>query len=44
MINLWRLELHKEFEKAFELTNLPERPNYQKANQFLIKARKSMVK
>lgn len=39
----WRLRLHKEFEKAFAETHLPERPDYEKANAFLIKARKSMI-
>ena len=38
-----RLNLHKEFEKAFAETSLPERPNYEKANEFLIKARKSKI-
>lgn len=43
-INEWRLRLYKDFESAYEKTTLPERPNYEKANEFLIKARKSMVK
>ena len=43
-INEWRLNLHQEFENAFEKTNLPERPDYEKANEFLVKARKAMVK
>ncbi len=43
-INEWRLDLHKKFETAFNKTNLPERPDYEKANAFLIKARKSKVK
>lgn len=38
-----RLNLHKEFEKAFAETSLPERPNYEKANELLIKARRSTV-
>ncbi len=42
-VNEWRLKLHKEFEKAFAETSLPERPNYEKANEFLIKARRSTV-
>jgi predicted nucleotidyltransferase len=36
----WRLELHAEFERALAQTNLPERPDYEKANAFLIKARR----
>nr|WP_237225492.1 nucleotidyltransferase domain-containing protein [Rubinisphaera sp. JC750] len=39
----WRLSLHKEFEKAFEQTSLPERPDYEKANAFLIRARKAAI-
>jgi hypothetical protein len=38
-VNELRLNLHKEFERAFAETSLPERPNYEKANEFLIKAR-----
>ena len=43
-VNEWRLSLHKDFEKAFIETHLPERPDYEKANAFLIKARKSMIR
>jgi hypothetical protein len=42
-VNEWRLNLHKDFEKAFAETSLPERPNYEKANEFLIKARRSSI-
>jgi len=42
-VNQWRLELHKDFASAYDKTKLPERPDYQWANDFLIKARKSMV-
>jgi hypothetical protein len=42
-VNQWRLSLHQEFDRAFSKTNLPERPNYEKANQFLIKARRLVV-
>lgn len=42
-VNAWRLNLHREFEAAFNQTTLPERPNYEKVNDFLIKARRSMV-
>lgn len=42
-VNKWRLELHKEFERAYEVTKLPERPDYDWSNQFLIQARKTMV-
>ncbi len=43
-INNWRLDLHKQFDKAFETSSLPERPDYERANKLLIDARRSMVK
>jgi predicted nucleotidyltransferase len=36
----WRLSLHQEFNAAFEATKLPERPDYERANAFLISARR----
>lgn len=42
-VDQWRLQLHREFEQAFAQTQLPERPNYEQANAFLIEARQSMV-
>ncbi|MGG6297495.1 nucleotidyltransferase domain-containing protein [Leptolyngbya sp. AN02str] len=42
-VDRWRLSLHTEFDRAFASTQLPERPNYEKANAFLIEARRSMV-
>ncbi|HBI43362.1 MAG TPA: nucleotidyltransferase [Planctomycetales bacterium] len=36
----WRLDLHKEFNAAFETTKLPERPDCERANAFLIRARR----
>jgi hypothetical protein len=36
----WRLSLHQEFNAAFETTKLPERPDYERANAFLISARR----
>jgi uncharacterized protein len=41
-VNAWRLSLHKKFDLAFSQTHLPERPNYEKANDFLISARQQM--
>jgi predicted nucleotidyltransferase len=38
-VEAWRLRLHAEFDRALEQTTLPERPDYEQANQFLIKAR-----
>src|SRR5262245_35250137 len=39
----WRLRLHEEFNQAFEGTKLPERPDYERANAFLINARRRAV-
>jgi uncharacterized protein len=43
-MNQWRLSLHQTFDHAFTHTRLPDRPNYEKANAFLIKARSQQVK
>lgn len=42
-VNEWRLQLHKEFDAAYTSTPLPERPDYERANTFLIKARRSVI-
>ena len=42
-VETWRLELHAEFECAFEETDLPDRPDYLAANDFLVKARRAAV-
>lgn len=42
-VNAWRLDLHREFDQAFAETKLPDRPDYTWANDFLIKARRTMV-
>ncbi len=42
-VNAWRLRLHEEFDQAFSQTQLPERPDYEQANDFLVRARRSMV-
>ena len=39
----WRLSLHKEFDQALEETSLPERPDYERVNDFLISARRSAI-
>jgi uncharacterized protein len=39
-VESWRLSLHQEFNAAFETTRLPERPDYERANAFLISARR----
>lgn len=43
-VNRLRLDLHKRFDGSFADTKLPERPDYERANAFLIKARCAMVK
>jgi hypothetical protein len=42
-VNAWRLALHREFDAAFARTLLPERPDYEQVNAFLIKARRAAV-
>jgi hypothetical protein len=39
-VNAWRKDLHRDFERALAETKLPERPDYEAANRFLIKARR----
>lgn len=36
----WRLSLHAEFARALGETRLPERPDYERANALLVKARR----
>jgi len=43
-VDAWRLELHQDFERALAETKLPERPDYEAANEFLIKARGEMTR
>jgi uncharacterized protein len=42
-VDMWRRELHADFERALAETALPERPNYEEANRFLIRARREMA-
>lgn len=42
-VNEWRLEMHRRMDGAFAETKLPERPDYARANAFLVKARRAMV-
>jgi hypothetical protein len=42
-VNAWRLSLHREFDAALQTTSLPERPDYERANAFLIKARRHAI-
>jgi hypothetical protein len=39
----WRLRLHGKFAQAFNATTLPERPDYEQANDFLIRARRAAL-
>lgn len=43
-VDAWRLSLHREFDDAAGQTRLPERPDYQRANDLLLRARRSMVR
>jgi len=38
-----RLGLHQQFDQAFRQTSLPERPDYARADAFLVKARRAAV-
>jgi hypothetical protein len=39
-VECWRLALHRELDVALEQTKLPEHPDYDRANEFLIRARR----
>ncbi len=39
----WRLALHREFDAAFATTHLPDGPDYERADAFLIRARRDAV-
>jgi hypothetical protein len=39
-VDRWRQSLHEEFNAAYRRTSLPERPDYEKANRFLLKVRR----
>jgi predicted nucleotidyltransferase len=38
--DIWRLNLHREFDQALQQTSLPDRPDYERANLLLVKARR----
>jgi len=42
-INTWRLALHRQFDDAFATNQLPDRPDYNWANEFLLRARRSVT-
>lgn len=39
----WRLALQREFEQAFRDTRLPDRPDYERANAYLLRARRAAL-
>lgn len=39
-VDAWRLALHEDFTRALTETKLPERPDYETANRFLLRARR----
>lgn len=39
----WRKRLQADFESAFKTTMLPDRPDYERANDFLVRARQAAV-
>lgn len=43
-VDAWRLDLHRQFDAAFAATRLPERPDYERANALLVKARRTMAR
>ncbi len=42
-VEAWRLRLHRELDQALETTSLPEHPDYARANDFLLRARRHAV-
>lgn len=42
-VDRWRLALHREFDEAFARTALPEQPDFARANDYLLRARRAMV-
>jgi hypothetical protein len=42
-VEAWRLALHRDFDAAAQTTTLPDRPDYERANALLLKARRSVV-
>ncbi len=39
-VERWRLDLHRELDQALAKTSLPEHPDYDRANDFLVRARR----
>lgn len=43
-VDALRVSLHAEFERAFRASTLPDRPDYERANELLISARAEMAR
>ncbi len=43
-VDVLRKQLHREFDQALHKTSLPERPDYETANAFLIRARRAALR
>ncbi len=43
-IEAWRKKLHLAFDRALHESVLPERPDYERANDFLVKARRAAIR
>jgi predicted nucleotidyltransferase len=39
-VEKWRLSLHRELDQVMDATQLPEHPDYRRANEFLLRARR----
>lgn len=39
-IDAWRLKVHAQFDRAFEASSLPQKPDYQTINAFVVRARR----
>jgi predicted nucleotidyltransferase len=39
----WRHDLHRQLDEAYRTTTLPDRPDYESANRYLIEARRSAI-
>ncbi len=42
-VERWRLDLHRQLDAALSFTKLPEHPDYELANKFLLRARRTAV-
>jgi hypothetical protein len=42
-VEAWRMDLHRKFDRALEESCLPERPDYERANEYLVRARRAAM-